>query len=128
MDKLPIEELVRRKDWTGEQWKNSPDKIDRLAYFISYLSPHNLWKAVEAIEEFKREELSLQQKELRGHLEGWRKGMLKKSEIVENKSEALSASIRTLNKVLALIEEKPSEDDLKICDGSVNPCEHCKKP
>ena len=57
------EESIKRKNWTSEDWKNSKDHIDRLVYFIAYLSPHNLWKAHEDIaslllkqrEEFKEE-------------------------------------------------------------------------
>jgi hypothetical protein len=39
-----------RTHWTLEQWKNSDDPIDRTIWYISTLSPHNLWKGREAIE------------------------------------------------------------------------------
>ena len=41
-------EMVKKKEWTSDQWKNGND-IERLVWFISTLSPHNLWKAEEAI-------------------------------------------------------------------------------
>lgn len=46
-----LAEDFKRKDWTREEWKSSPDPLDRIADFISYLSPHNLWKSREAIRE-----------------------------------------------------------------------------
>jgi hypothetical protein len=46
-----LEENLQGKNWTGADQKNSEDALDRLMYFISYLSPHNLWKAREAVEE-----------------------------------------------------------------------------
>lgn len=50
-----LEEILKKKDWTMEQWKNSEDIIDRTVYFISYLSPHNLWKGYEAIQNLSNE-------------------------------------------------------------------------
>lgn len=47
--KEEFKEDFKRKDWTSEDWKNSKDSVDRLIWFISSLSPHNLWKAREAI-------------------------------------------------------------------------------
>lgn len=35
---------------------DSDDPIDRLAYFVNGLSPHNLWKGVEAIQDLITEE------------------------------------------------------------------------
>ncbi|MEK9207687.1 MAG: hypothetical protein AAB922_04345 [Patescibacteria group bacterium] len=32
-------------------WKDSADPVERTAYYISYLSPHNLWKAKEALQQ-----------------------------------------------------------------------------
>lgn len=46
-------ERRRHKDYT--EWKDSTDKIERLVYFINYLSPHNIWKGAEAIEELLTE-------------------------------------------------------------------------
>lgn len=44
-----IKEDIKRKDWTSPQWMNSKDDMDRLIWYISSLSPHNLWKAREII-------------------------------------------------------------------------------
>ncbi len=40
------------------EWKNDEDVITRTVYFISYLSPHNLWKGYKAIQDLlkKRDE------------------------------------------------------------------------
>lgn len=45
-------EDFKRKDWTSPQWMKSNDALDRLIWMISSFSPHNLWKAKEAIRDF----------------------------------------------------------------------------
>lgn len=39
---------------TTEEWKNSENEIERMAYWINWLSPHNLHKAKPALEELLR--------------------------------------------------------------------------
>lgn len=51
-----IKEDIKRKDWTSVQWRESPEDIDRLIWYISSLSPHNLWKARGAVRYFIVEE------------------------------------------------------------------------
>jgi uncharacterized protein YllA (UPF0747 family) len=44
-----IEKAITKKNWTLKDLKNSKDPIDRLVWFISIQSPHNLWRGYEAI-------------------------------------------------------------------------------
>ena len=46
---------MKRKNWVSNQWKESPDDLDRLIWFIHQLSPWNLWKAKQAIRDFMKE-------------------------------------------------------------------------
>ena len=43
------EKALKRKNWTMEDFKNSEDILDRTVWFIATLSPHNLWKGYEAL-------------------------------------------------------------------------------
>ena len=51
-----FKEDFSRKDWTSEDWMQSKEHIDRLIWLISSFSPHNLWKAREALRGYAREE------------------------------------------------------------------------
>jgi len=44
-----IEEGIKRKNWSLEDWKTSKDDLDRLIWFIAIQSPHNLWRAIEPL-------------------------------------------------------------------------------
>jgi len=44
-------EQILKRNWTLNQWKDSKDKLDRLVWFISIQSPHNLWRARVSIQE-----------------------------------------------------------------------------
>lgn len=42
-------ELRKKIDRSLDDWKNSKDDLDRLVWFIAIQSPHNLWRAREAL-------------------------------------------------------------------------------
>jgi len=44
-----INEDLKRKNWTPNDWKKSDDETDKLIIYIWQLSPWNLWKARGAI-------------------------------------------------------------------------------
>lgn len=76
------EDLTQKRSWTDEQWKNGND-IERLVWFISTLSPHNLWKAQEAIESL----LTQQAKQHKAELEEERKKVIE--EIISKYDEEI---------------------------------------
>lgn len=65
-----IEDLMKKRHWSLDQWKYSKDIIDRTVYLINYLSPHNLWKGYEAIQQIRDEALQQQKQEIVEEIKG----------------------------------------------------------
>ena len=46
---IPLPEESKYIDTS--KWQDSSDPIERMAYWINWLSPHNLWKSKSALQE-----------------------------------------------------------------------------
>lgn len=81
---------------TYEEIKNSKDELDRLIYWINQLSPHNLWKAKEAV----NDKLKDNWRETMLNAKDWVEVMWKIKHIDRNKWSDVDEAVASLQKYL----------------------------
>lgn len=68
MNNEQLDVLKRRMHYSLDDWNHSESDVERLVYFISYLSPHNMHKGAHAIEELVQRTADAAYKEGTEHL------------------------------------------------------------
>lgn len=103
-DNKEKKELVNKRFWSLEQWKTGND-IERLVWFISTLSPHNLWRAEEAINDWHLKKMRERENE------AYQKGRKDQTEID--------------NRITTALKDYCNHENLGVVRGFL--CKDCKR-
>lgn len=101
---IPLPEELKYIDTS--KWQDSSDPIERMAYWINWLSPHNLWKSKSALQEMlaqaQQEAVSAERARLAEQVEGMR--------LKTHETEALRRQLYGYNQALDDVLELLKKD------------------